>query len=172
MAISPSPEPPLFTECQPMLRHWWGLSLLAPAIILGAALGSGAGRSPWQTASVLVLATAFSVGMLGFAKLHTQLAADGVRIRFAPMQSEWRFTPWAQVRRAYLRTYEPLREFGGWGIRTFGGESEAYNAWGNQGLQLILNTGERLLIGTQQPEAMQRVLHHLRIAGARPEIED
>lgn len=95
-----------------------------------------------------------------------------MRVRFAPLQSEWRFTPWAEVRRAYVRTYAPLREYGGWGIRTFGGESMAYNAWGNQGLQLILANGERLLVGTQQPAAMQQALNKLRIRGAQPEVAD
>ncbi len=153
-----------------MLQHWWGLALLAPAIVLGAALAAGAGHSPLETAGTTALATGVSFGLLGLAKLHTQLAADGVRVRFAPLQSEWRFTPWAQVRRAYVRTYAPLREYGGWGIRTFGGESMAYNAWGNQGLQLILANGERLLIGSQQPAAIQQVLNKLRIRGAQPEV--
>lgn len=118
---------------------------------------------------MLVLTSGFSLGLFGFLKLHTQLAADGVRVRFAPLQSEWRFTPWAQVRQAYVRTYAPLREYGGWGIRTFMGENEAYNAWGNQGLQLVLANGERLLIGTQHPAAIQQALSTLRIRGLQPE---
>lgn len=101
-----------------MLRHWWGLALLAPAIVLGAGLAAGARHSPLETAGTTALVTGLSFGLLGFAKLHTQLAADGVRVRVAPLQSEWRFTPWAAVRRAYVRTYAPLREYGGWGIRT------------------------------------------------------
>ncbi|AMR28704.1 hypothetical protein A0257_17415 [Hymenobacter psoromatis] len=121
---------------------------------------------------MLVLVTTLSGLMLWFTKLHTQLATDGVRVRFAPMQSEWRFTPWAQVRQAYLRTYAPLREYGGWGMRTFEGESGAYTAWGHQGMQLILVSGEPLLIGTQQPEAIQRILSKLRIRGSQREVED
>jgi len=155
-----------------MLRHWWGLALLAPAIVLGTALGMDTRHSLLETGGMLALVSVVSFGLLGFSKLHTELAADGVRVRFAPMQSEWRFTPWAQVQRAYVRTYAPMREYGGWGMRTFGGESEAYNAWGNQGLQLILANGERLLIGTQQPAAIQRILSDLRIRGVQPEAAD
>lgn len=155
-----------------MLRHWWGLALLAPAIALGVALRVSTRQSWLESAGMLAFTTAFSFLMLSFLKLHTQLAADGVRVRFVPLQSEWRFTPWAQVRQAYLRTYAPMREYGGWGIRTLEGESGAYNAWGNQGLQLILANGERLLIGTQRPEAIQQILSRLRIRGSQREVED
>ena len=155
-----------------MMRHWWGLALLAPAIILGVMLGLGTRRSPIEIGGILLLVSVISFGLFGLSKLHTELATDGVRVRFAPVQSEWRFIPWAQVRRAYVRTYAPMREYGGWGIRTFMGESEAYNAWGNKGLQLILASGERLLIGTQQPAAIQRVLSNLRIQGLQLEAAD
>jgi len=166
------PPPPLFVECQPMLRHWWGLALLAPAIILAAALGLDTPPNWPATGGLIVLATIFSGWLLSLMKLHTQLTAEGVRVRFTPLQSDWQFVAWPQVRRAYLRTYAPLRDYGGWGIRTFTGENEAYNAWGNQGLQLILATGERLLIGTQHPEAIRQVLRRLRISGTQPEVPD
>jgi hypothetical protein len=169
----PSPcAPLLFAECQPLLRHWWGLALLAPALVLGMALAVGTQHSVLESVGLPALVTAFSFLLLGFMKLHTQLATDGVRVRFASLQSEWRFTPRAEVRRAYVRTYAPLREYSGWGIRTFGGESMAYNAWGNQGLQLVLTNGERLLIGTQQPADIQHVLSELRICGAQTEVAD
>lgn len=155
-----------------MLRHWWGVALLAPLITLGATLSVGTRHGSLAIAGMLVLTSSISFGLLGFLKLYTQLAADGVRVRFAPLQSEWRFIPWAQVRRAYVRRYAPLREYGGWGIRTFMGENEAYNAWGNQGVQLVLTSGERLLIGTQQPAAIQQVLSNLRIRGLQPEEAD
>ncbi|QKG53527.1 hypothetical protein [Hymenobacter sp. BRD67] len=149
-----------------------GLALLAPAIVLGVVIGVDSRHSALEMAGMTAFVTLLSFLLLGFAKLHTQLSTDGVRVRFVPLQSEWRFTPWAQVRRAYIRTYAPMSEYGGWGIRTFGGESGAYNAWGNQGLQLILTSGERLLIGTQQPAAIQQIMSQLRIRGAQPEVAD
>lgn len=135
-------------------------------------MGTDTHHSWLEITSMVGIVTLLSGFLLSIAKLHTQLTVEGVRVRFAPIQHEWRLIPWLQVRRAYVRTYAPLREYGGWGIRTFGGESEAYNAWGNQGLQLVLTTGEHLLIGTQQPQAIQQVINQLRIRGSQREVED
>ena len=55
-----------------------------------------------------------------------------------------------------------MKEFGGWGIRV-AGDGRAYNAYGNQGVQLILTDGSRILIGTQRPDEL---LGALRTAGA------
>ena len=114
------------------------------------------------------LLTAF---MLWSSRLDTRLDADGVRVRFAPIQRDWQFTPWSKIRRAYVRTYAPLREYGGWGIR-FSGEKAAYTVWGKQGLQLLLASGDSLLIGTQCPTEITQVLRQLRIAGRQTVVPD
>jgi len=55
--------------------------------------------------------------------------------------------------KVYLRKYSPIGEYGGWGFR-YG----AYNIKGSQGLQLKFKNGKMLLIGTQRPEELQKVL--------------
>lgn len=55
------------------------------------------------------------------------------------------------------RTYSPLGDYGGWGIRGLPGNL-AYNVWGKAGLQLIFQSGNRLLLGTQQPQVLRQVL--------------
>ncbi len=51
------------------------------------------------------------------------------------------------------RTYDPVGEFGGWGIRGRG-PSRAYNARGTRGVQLQFYDGTQLLLGSQQPAAL------------------
>jgi hypothetical protein len=61
-----------------------------------------------------------------------------------------------------VRSYNPLREFGGWGYRSWGGKKgNAWNISGNQGLQLQFKSGKELLIGTQQPEALVQCFEKL-----------
>ena len=57
-------------------------------------------------------------------------------------------------------TYSPLREYGGWGIR-YGWNGKAYNVSGNQGIQLELSEGRRVLIGTQNPPQFLAALQSL-----------
>jgi hypothetical protein len=60
-------------------------------------------------------------------------------------------------RSAEPRTYSPVLEFGGWGIRV-GGGGMAYNVSGNEGVQLVLKSGRRVLIGTRQPDVLMSAL--------------
>lgn len=84
-------------------------------------------------------------------KLVTEVDERGVRIRLTPLASR-RIAPEA-IEAAYVRTYRPLLEYGGWGVR-WGWSGRAYNASGNRGVQLVLKDGTRLLIGSQQPEEL------------------
>ena len=49
-----------------------------------------------------------------------------------------------------LRTYSPIREFGGWGIR-YGFECKGYTVSGNKGLEITLKNGRKILFGSQKP---------------------
>jgi hypothetical protein len=68
-------------------------------------------------------------------------------------------TPWlydgtvelSQIEQVQVRRYDPIGEFGGWGIR-YGRGGRALNMTGDRGVQLRLRGGELLLIGSQRPE--------------------
>ena len=72
--------------------------------------------------------------------------------------------PLQDVFRAYPRSYEPIWEYGGWGIR-LGAGGGAYNMRGNEGVQLHLRDGRRLLIGSQRAEELAEVIRRLSGAG-------
>ncbi len=89
-------------------------------------------------------------------RLTTRVSSDGIRVRFVPFHFKEQFYPWDSIESAQVRTYSPLREYGGWGIKYgFNGQGKVYNVSGNQGLQLIFKSGEKLLIGTQKSEEIQ-----------------
>lgn len=64
--------------------------------------------------------------------------------------------------KAYVRTYDALSEYGGWGLK--GGalwnnsKGKAINVSGNIGIQLELKNGKKLLIGTQKKKEAENVL--------------
>jgi hypothetical protein len=69
------------------------------------------------------------------------------------------FIAWNQLESCSVRTYSPLGEYGGWGIKYgLGGAGKVYNVRGNQGLQLVFKDGSRLLIGTQKPLELQEIV--------------
>ncbi|MHC4187375.1 MAG: hypothetical protein ACYSRQ_04200 [Planctomycetota bacterium] len=66
------------------------------------------------------------------------------------------------LKECYIRTYRPIKEYGGWGIRYgFGESGKAYNVKGNQGLQLVFENGKRLLIGTQKPKRLLEAVNSI-----------
>jgi hypothetical protein len=63
-----------------------------------------------------------------------------------------------------VRAYDPLGEYGGWGLKGSSG-NRALNIAGDQGLQLELQNGQRLLLGTQRPAEVTQALHQLGVPG-------
>jgi hypothetical protein len=61
----------------------------------------------------------------------------------------------------YARVYRPILEYGGWGIRCGFKGARAYNVSGNKGVQLILQNGKRLLIGSQKPDELVEAINSM-----------
>jgi len=90
-------------------------------------------------------------------KMETTVRNDSLHIRFYPLIS--RMIRFDDIKRSEVRTYKPVREYGGWGIRGgLGKAGGAYNVSGNRGVQLELTNGKRLLIGSQQPEKLAQAI--------------
>jgi hypothetical protein len=88
-------------------------------------------------------------------KLETEVRADGLYIRFYPLHVRYKKFARNDLAEFYCRTYKPIREYGGWGIRcSFTGKGRAYNVSGNKGIQLVLTKGKKLLIGSQKPDEL------------------
>ncbi|AUC86670.1 hypothetical protein CW731_06850 [Polaribacter sp. ALD11] len=70
---------------------------------------------------------------------------------------------WNEISKVGIRTYLPISEFGGWGLRGgffFNkGKEKAVNVSGDIGIQLVLKNGEKLLIGTQKKQEATSVLN-------------
>lgn len=112
--------------------------------------------------AVVALATtqALLVTFFFAGRLITEIRSDALYVQFYPLTRRHRIA-WREIAHAEIRTYAPLAEFGGYGIR-WSGSGKAYNVRGDQGLQIVRNDGERLLIGTQRAAELRRAL-----AGAR-----
>ena len=105
---------------------------------------------------VICLVTAVGVPWLIHSlRLVTEVTPDGVLVRFPPLTKRW--IGFDQIVSCEARTYRPIVEYGGWGIR-WGLSGRAYNVSGNQGVQMTLASGRRLLIGSQRAEELAEVI--------------
>jgi len=123
--------------------------------------GHPVGNQPMPDLMLMIMGPLFILLMtgllwlMGVARLVTEVRPDGIYIRFYPFHRGFHGFLWEEIGSFEARTYRPILEYGGWGIR-FGSGGKAYNVSGNQGLQLALEGGRsgRVLIGSQRPEEL------------------
>jgi hypothetical protein len=160
-----------FLEVQ-TFRKTWVLALVLPiSLFLVILFGYGMIKQlilgqPWGNRPLPDVALAI-IGPLGIlfglglallfysAKLITEVREDGVYVRFFPLTHQK--IPFEDIRYVEARTYSPIKEFGGWGIR-YGKGGKAYNVSGNRGVQLELYDGKRFLIGSGRAEELARAI--------------
>ena len=114
---------------------------------------------------ILVLLLFVLLAMLaGFAKLTTLVDENGIRYRFFPFQFNFHKIGWDEMDQCNVVSYSPVREYGGWGVRS-GKNGKAYNVSGDKGLLIRLKTGKSILVGTQDDERINDFLVSLRLRG-------
>ena len=103
------------------------------------------------------------VALVLLSKLETEVRPDRLRVRLFPFHIRHREIPIENLSECYARTYKPIREYGGWGIRCGfrKGSGKAYNMKGNQGVQLVFKDGKRLLIGSQKPDELAEAINSI-----------
>lgn len=140
------------------------LVLLAVCAVIGYCIWSFKPNPDQPTGNtiakfVLYVCCLIAVGTListFFMSLNTKIDSNAVYVKFTPFESEWQSYPWNTITKCELKTYDPIKDYGGWGMR-----DGAYNASGDKGLLLTFKDGSQLMIGTQKPEAIKIVLQQL-----------
>jgi hypothetical protein len=105
----------------------------------------------------VVLLFLLLVGLFGSVKLNTLIDEFGVAYRFIPFQIKFRKIAWTEIESCEVVKYDPMRDYGGWGIRV-GKKGKAYNISGDKGLQLTLKNGKHFLLGTQKEQTLKDFL--------------
>lgn len=103
----------------------------------------------------------FASGFIFFFKLKTRIDEQGIHYQFFPFHLKFKLVKWNEINKAYVRKYDAISEYGGWGIKNifWRKNGTAVNVSGNIGIQLELTNGKKLLIGTLKEEDAKRVLH-------------
>lgn len=155
----------LFNEKQRFTQWWLWVILLGTNILIAYGIysqlisGNVFGSKPTSNMELIIafaITLIITLSLLGF-HLDTQIRDDGVYVKFFPFHLSYKYYPWQDIKKSYVRKYNPVLEYGGWGMRGFG-KNCALNISGNQGLQLELEGHKRLVIGTRKPNELSHVL--------------
>ena len=157
----------LFSETQRFKQWWLWILLIAInglmiyGVIVQVINGHTFGGKAASNSQLLIgasISLLISIFVLSF-RLDTQIKQDGIYVRLFPLQLSFKFFSWNNLLKCYVRNYNPVAEYGGWGLRLgLFGKGTAYNISGNEGLQLEFTNGKKLLIGTQKPEELSEVI--------------
>ncbi len=101
------------------------------------------------------------IGLFFLMRLKTKIDEIGIHYQFYPFHLNFKTIKWNEISNCYVRKYDPIWEYGGWGLKFtfFKNKNKCVTVKGTIGLQLELNNGTKLLIGTQLEEAIQRTLN-------------
>ena len=130
--------------------------MLVTQLVLGTPVGE---RSAPDMVLALLgsLMLVLGAGLLFLAlrgKLVTEVRESLLFVQHYPI-SRAREIAYPSISECYMRTYRPIREYGGWGVRFgFSGRGWAYNVSGNRGVQLVFTNEKPLLIGSQRADEL------------------
>ncbi len=154
----------IFREEQRFRQTWvWVLIVITSVIVWSSTIqqilfNNPIGNKPVTDSAIIILWIIFGIFFPIFfykLKLTTEVRKKGIYIRFFPLQLKFKRIGFERLKKYEIRTYNPILEYGGWGIR-HGFKGKAYNVSGNLGIQMEFKNGKRLLIGSQKPEDFYR----------------
>lgn len=148
----------VFNETQ-RFRQWWLFIVMIVAVIASAIpFFSSLPAQEFEFTSIIAPFFTLAIFVLIFIlRLETKINNTGISARFEPLPIFRRNYKWEDMEECFVRTYAPVSEYGGWGIRGFG-KAKAYNVSGNKGIQIITKNKERFLIGTEKPDQARKAI--------------
>lgn len=152
---------PTFTEIQRFTQWWIWLIFIAIVSFTGYGvykqliLKEAFGNNPMSNIGLLIFSGFIMVIIALFLvmRLKTEINEKGIAMHFRPFTKKQ--IAWEEITKAEVLDYGFV---GGWGIRLWTNYGTVYNTKGSKGLALELKDGKKLLIGTQNPEALEEVL--------------
>lgn len=99
--------------------------------------------------------------LLAFMRLHIRLENHTLSYKLLPLMQRFKQIPLAQIEKVEHGPYQPIREFGGWGLRyNLRGTKAAVSVYGNRGVRLYLKNNKQLLLGTPEDNALAEAIEN------------
>jgi len=156
---------PLFREEQ-RFRQWWvWVIVVVPAalawwpFIRQIVQGEPIGHNPAPDWLVWVIWLFIGLGLpllFGRISMVVEVTGDAVRVHYRPLAR--RTIALGEIEHVEARTYNPVKEYGGWGIKGWSKDKMAYNVSGNRGVELTLTGGRSVMLGSRRADELAAVI--------------
>ncbi len=112
----------------------------------------------------LVLLMIIATGLIFIFQLKTRIDEIGIHYQFFPFNIKMKTIPWSHISKVYVRKYDAISEYGGWGFKQGAlwrrKNGNALNVKGDIGIQLELKNEKKLLIGTQKKSQVESAINN------------
>lgn len=150
-------------EVQRGFEWWIMLIIIGPLAFILADAVIAVTKNASEPSIIVALTFAAVIGLFSATNMTTEVRDYGIYVQLWPFMPRFRRFAFTDIESAEARTYSPLREYGGWGIRFRIGPGAklggAYNMRGNRGVQLVFKGGRRLLIGSQKADELAMAIN-------------
>lgn len=144
-----------FTETQKFTQWWlWLLLIVCFVLLIYGYFGNP--TKPMSDTSFIISTSIMGLVFIMFLllKLKTEINREGISYSFFPFIRKRQFL-WKNIESAKVINYGFV---GGWGIRMSTKYGTVYNVNGKMGLQVVLKSGKKFVLGTQKYEELTEVL--------------
>jgi len=167
MSIDPD-APNGYHEIQYYRQRWILLLLLAVSglswysFLLQIILGTPTSTTPLPNWLIFTLFMLLGIGvpfLIFYTKLISEVMDESIKIQLKPFTNQT--IPIKDITAVESVENGPFKEIGFWQISWGAGNPSVYNISGAAGIKIIMNTGENILIGSQNPDQLARVINKM-----------
>jgi hypothetical protein len=168
----------IFRERQRFRQFWLWALILGIGLIFWAGfvyqvvLGGAFGNRPVTDIQLSLMLALIGFGLPFFfywMSMTTEVQPGVLFVRFKPFHMKPVRIPLHTVRDFEKVTYDPIREYGGWGIR-WSTKGKAYSMSGREGVLLHFYNQKPLLVGSQRAAELFRAIEQAKSLGKGIEV--
>ena len=152
---------PYFEE-QILLMNWVIVLVVAILVTIPAVFATWIRLRQWVpkwAVVVVVLFLCFVLFVMISTKLWVRVDERGIAYQYVPFHWSPRLMRWSDIEEAYCRVHYAEIEYGSWGVA--GEKSDkAYTMPGVYGIQVVLRSGDRVLVSVSEPSKVGEVLRY------------
>ena len=145
-----------FTEKQYFKQKWIWFMLFGVLALSIIPILNVAATKPLAVL-ICILPVILIMALFFLMNLKTVINQKSINIQFYPFIRKPKAFLWEDIKKIELTKYQPMVEYGGYGIRGLG-DDKAYNIQGDIGLKLYFKDGKKLMLGTQKPNEINKVV--------------
>lgn len=123
-------------------------------------------------AVVVPFALIYAINKIPF---NYEISDNGIKYRYLSLTGKYNFLPWHSIKNVYVKKYDALGEYGGWGVRNrlwfkLNDKAYVFND-NNKGLQIELKNGKKILFSSNKIEELQLFLFNFNTRYKIPAID-